>query len=158
MSTAQHNPEIGERLRALREQIRKRLERPVLTIPQPHSPPLEPLRAAQTAARNLAGQIGTVNPRPSGLVNRLVQWFKQLISRCMDWYVRPQRDFNRNVSETLQMVLPILETACQDVNALAQALDESQQQTQRLHQQLCSEMDRLEARWETPLAAPPKQI
>ncbi|MBI4443116.1 MAG: methyltransferase domain-containing protein [Acidobacteria bacterium] len=162
MSTAHHNPAIGERLRILREQIRKRLERPVPTVPQQHLPPLEPLRAAQTAARNLAGQIGTVNPRPPGLVNRLIQLFKQLISRCMDWYVRPQRDFNRNVSETLQMVSQILETTYQDLNALAQALDQSQQQFQeqfqRLHQELYSEMDRLEARWETRLDTLQKQF
>ena len=153
MPTAHHNPEIGERLRVLREQIRKRLERPVLAIPQPHSPALEPLRAAQTTTRNLAGQIGTVNPRPPGLVNRLVQLFKQLISRCMDWYVRPQRDFNRNVGETLQMVSQILETTYQDVNALAQALDQFQRQSQRFEQQLCSEMDQLGERWDSQLAS-----
>ena len=41
--------------------------------------------------------IGTVNPRPGGLVNALVQAWKRLVARVLDWHVREQVEFNRKV-------------------------------------------------------------
>ena len=39
--------------------------------------------------------IGTVNPRSGGLANALVQKWKRLVSRILDWHVREQVEFNR---------------------------------------------------------------
>jgi O-antigen chain-terminating methyltransferase len=39
--------------------------------------------------------IGTVNPRPGGPLNALVQAWKRMIARILDWHVRDQVEFNR---------------------------------------------------------------
>ena len=55
--------------------------------------------------------IGTVNPRPGGLVNSLVQAWKRFVARVLDWHVREQVEFNRAAMEC--------------VESAAQALNES---------------------------------
>ena len=39
--------------------------------------------------------IGTVNPRSGGLLNAVVQAWKRLVARVLDWHVREQVEFNR---------------------------------------------------------------
>jgi O-antigen chain-terminating methyltransferase len=52
-------------------------------------------------ARDLAlgkvAAIGTVNPRPGGVANSVVQGWKWLVARVLDWHVREQVEFNRQV-------------------------------------------------------------
>jgi 2-polyprenyl-3-methyl-5-hydroxy-6-metoxy-1,4-benzoquinol methylase len=50
---------------------------------------------ARDAAQGKVAAIGTVNPRPGGLVNTLVQSWKRFVSRVLDWHVREQVEFNR---------------------------------------------------------------
>ena len=54
------------------------------------------VRARDSALGKVAA-IGTVNPRPGGLVNSLVQAWKRLVARVLDWHVREQVEFNRQV-------------------------------------------------------------
>ena len=58
-------------------------------------PDLMPLAHARDAALGKVAAIGTVNPRPGGVVNSLVQAWKRMISRVLDWHVREQVEFNR---------------------------------------------------------------
>jgi 2-polyprenyl-3-methyl-5-hydroxy-6-metoxy-1,4-benzoquinol methylase len=58
-------------------------------------PDLMPLTHARDAAFGKVAAIGTVNPRSGGVVNSLVQAWKRLVSRVLDWHVREQVEFNR---------------------------------------------------------------
>lgn len=58
-------------------------------------PDLTPLVHARDAALGKVAAIGTVNPRPGGLVNSLVQGWKRFVARVLDWHVREQVEFNR---------------------------------------------------------------
>jgi len=58
-------------------------------------PDLMPLTHARDAALGKVAAIGTVNPRPGGVVNSLVQAWKRMIARVLDWHVREQVEFNR---------------------------------------------------------------
>jgi 2-polyprenyl-3-methyl-5-hydroxy-6-metoxy-1,4-benzoquinol methylase len=58
-------------------------------------PDLMPLTHARDAALGKVAAIGTVNPRPGGIANSLVQAWKRFVSRVLDWHVREQVEFNR---------------------------------------------------------------
>jgi hypothetical protein len=50
---------------------------------------------ARDSALGKVAAIGTVNPRAGGLANSLVQAWKRLVARVLDWHVREQVEFNR---------------------------------------------------------------
>jgi len=52
---------------------------------------------ARDAALGKVAAIGTVNPRRGGPVNWVVQSLKRLLARMLDWHVREQVEFNRQV-------------------------------------------------------------
>jgi 2-polyprenyl-3-methyl-5-hydroxy-6-metoxy-1,4-benzoquinol methylase len=58
-------------------------------------PDVMPLVHARDAALGKVAAIGTVNPRSGGIVNSLVQTWKRMVSRVLDWHVREQVEFNR---------------------------------------------------------------
>jgi O-antigen chain-terminating methyltransferase len=58
-------------------------------------PDLTPLVHARDSALGKVAAIGTVNPRPGGLVNSLIQGWKRFVARILDWHVREQVEFNR---------------------------------------------------------------
>ena len=60
-------------------------------------PDLMPLVHARDAALGKVAAIGTVNPRSGGLVNAVVQGWKRLVARVLDWHVREQVEFNRKI-------------------------------------------------------------
>lgn len=43
-------------------------------------------------------QVGTLNPRPPGLHNSLIQLFKKGLARMLSWYTRPLLDFHSSVA------------------------------------------------------------
>lgn len=69
---------------------------------------LMPLLHARDAAEGKVASIGTVNPRPPGLVNNIVQWVKNNIARALDWHVREQVEFNRAVMNCVQATIEAL--------------------------------------------------
>jgi 2-polyprenyl-3-methyl-5-hydroxy-6-metoxy-1,4-benzoquinol methylase len=60
-------------------------------------PDLLSLVHSRDAALGKVAAIGSVNPRPGGLVNSLVQGWKKFVARVLDWHVREQVDFNRRI-------------------------------------------------------------
>ncbi|MFZ1145975.1 MAG: class I SAM-dependent methyltransferase [Bryobacteraceae bacterium] len=58
-------------------------------------PDLTGLADARDAALGKVAAIGTVNPRAGGPLNALVQAWKRLAARVLDWHVREQVEFNR---------------------------------------------------------------
>jgi len=72
-------------------------------------PDLMPLLHARDAAEAKVAAIGTVNPRKGGPLNWVVQQLKKTIARALDWHVREQVEFNRNVMACVQATLEVLE-------------------------------------------------
>jgi O-antigen chain-terminating methyltransferase len=68
-------------------------------------PDLLPLVHARDAAMGKMAAIGTVNPRSGGLVNAVVQGWKRLVARVLDWHVREQVEFNRKIVACVDAVL-----------------------------------------------------
>lgn len=71
-------------------------------------PDLTPLLYARDAAEAKVASIGTVNPRPGGLKNSIIQSVKRTIARALDWHVREQVEFNRGVMECVQATIESL--------------------------------------------------
>jgi len=86
-------------------------------------PDLMPLLHARDAAEAKVAAIGTVNPRPAGLVNSSVQFIKRLVSRALDWHVREQVEFNRAVVSCVQSMLDTLNDSNRALTAVAAKLD-----------------------------------
>ncbi len=137
MAAAHTDPELAERLREIRERIRKRLHRPVPAVSELTLHSVEPLRDAVGAARQSSEAIGKINPRPPGLVNELIQTAKRTMARMLDWQVRPQRDFNQSVAESLAKMTDLLEANQRQLAALAESLPPFA----RLYQELAQDVD-----------------
>ena len=104
-------------LREVRERVRA--QRPE-TSAGPAGIPVADLMAlvhARDSALGKVAAIGTVNPRPGGLANSLVQAWKRLVARVLDWHVREQVEFNRQV---LACVDAAIEALNEDNRALVE--------------------------------------
>ena len=131
-------------------------------------PDLTPLLQARDAALGKVASIGTVNPRPGGPLNALVQAWKRLVARVLDWHVRDQVVFNRKVVECVDATLEALNDSQRAVGVLAGRVAAVQEQAvvlrtgqeqlgaaqQRLaqdlgqaHQRLAVEFDDIRKHW-----------
>jgi 2-polyprenyl-3-methyl-5-hydroxy-6-metoxy-1,4-benzoquinol methylase len=97
--------ELVELVRGIRERVRARHSRsgPIVV------PDLLPVLHARDAAEAKVAAIGTVNPRPPGVLNAVLQAFKQLTARLLDWHVREQVEFNRAAVNAINALLEALE-------------------------------------------------
>jgi 2-polyprenyl-3-methyl-5-hydroxy-6-metoxy-1,4-benzoquinol methylase len=86
-------------------------------------PDLTPLLHARDAAEAKVASIGTVNPRPPGLLNSITQKMKRLVARALDWHVREQVEFNRAVMACVQSTLEVLGESNRVMAALSARLD-----------------------------------
>jgi 2-polyprenyl-3-methyl-5-hydroxy-6-metoxy-1,4-benzoquinol methylase len=80
---------------------------------------LMPLVHARDAAEAKVAAIGTVNPRPPGFRNAIIQRLKRLVSRALDWHVREQVEFNRATMVCVQATLEALTDVTRSMAALA---------------------------------------
>src|ERR1700743_1460249 len=71
-------------------------------------PDLMPLVHARDAALGKVAAIGTVNPRRGGPLNELVQAWKRVVARVLDWHVRDQVEFNRKTIACLDAAIEAL--------------------------------------------------
>ena len=83
-------------LREVRDRVRARNPQTAIAADIP-LPDLLDLVHARDSALGKVAAIGTVNPRPGGLFNSLVQTWKRLVARVLDWHVREQVEFNRKI-------------------------------------------------------------
>lgn len=81
-------------------------------------PDLTPVVRARDAAAGKMAAIGTVNPRQGGLLNSLVQTVKRAIARGLNWFVRDQVIFNRQMVAYAETCIETLN----DINRTIQAL------------------------------------
>jgi O-antigen chain-terminating methyltransferase len=106
--------ELAEMVRAIRERVATNY--PTEGAGGLRLPDLMPVVYARDAAEGKVAAIGTVNPRPPGLLNDLTQAAKRGVSRALDWHVREQVEFNRAV---LSAIDALIETQNETNRALA---------------------------------------
>ena len=97
-------------------------------------PNLMPLVRARDAAMAKVAAIGTVNPRPGGLVNSVVQFVKKCVARALDWHVREQVEFNRHVIRSMDATLE----AMNEFNRALVSASQDIQKTDELNRSLLS--------------------
>jgi O-antigen chain-terminating methyltransferase len=78
-----------------------------------------PLLHARDAAEGKVAAIGSVNPRPGGLINALVQSAKRLVARALDWHVREQVEYNRAMVNCVEATMQALSDTNRAIAALA---------------------------------------
>jgi SAM-dependent methyltransferase len=113
--------ELLAAVREIQQRVRARHpagKTPALKVPLAD---LMPLVHARDAAEAKVASIGTVNPRPPGLLNDAIQAAKRLVARLLDWHVREQVEFNRGVIECVNRSLEALN----ELNRALAALDGS---------------------------------
>jgi O-antigen chain-terminating methyltransferase len=104
-------------LREVRERVRAQCPEPSSGAAGIPVPDLMALVHARDSALGKVAAIGTVNPRSGGLANSVVQAWKRLVARVLDWHVREQVEFNRQV---LACVDAAIETLNDDNRALVE--------------------------------------
>ncbi len=103
-------------LKEVRERVRARYPENTGGPSAVPLPDLEPLVRARDAALAKVAAIGSVNPRPGGPANTLVQTWKRLVARVLDWHVREQIVFNTRTMAALDVAI---ETFAESNRALA---------------------------------------
>jgi 2-polyprenyl-3-methyl-5-hydroxy-6-metoxy-1,4-benzoquinol methylase len=134
----------AEELRLLLGEIRDRV-RARYPGPSDGSAPialtdLAPLIHARDAAEAKVAAIGSVNPRPPGLFNGLIQRAKRTISRGLDWFVRDQVVFNREIMACVEATIEALN----DVNRALASVAE--------FQDICAHWQAWRTDWERQLS------
>ncbi|MEN6604274.1 MAG: class I SAM-dependent methyltransferase [Bryobacteraceae bacterium] len=124
MATADSAPdreaeELTAVIRAIQERVRARHPGSAAGPFDIALPDLMDVVHTRDAALSKVAAIGGVNPRPSGLVNSLVQRVKRLIARALDWHVRDQVEFNRGVMACIEAILAALDENNRTLSALA---------------------------------------
>ncbi|HLJ13303.1 MAG TPA: hypothetical protein VKV15_02320, partial [Bryobacteraceae bacterium] len=109
--------EIVETIREIRDRVRARHPAGSLGVGGIAIPNLMPIVHSRDAASSKVAAIGTVNPRPAGIVNSAIQAVKRLVARALDWHVRDQVEFNRGM---IACVESILEALTENNRALSQ--------------------------------------
>ena len=105
-------------LREVRERVRARNPQTAAGVEIP-LPDLLPLVHARDSALGKVAAIGTVNPRPGGLVNSLVQGWKRFVARVLDWHVREQVEFNRKIVTCIDASIEALTESNRAISELA---------------------------------------
>ncbi len=106
-------------LREVRDRVRARHPQTSAGDPGIPLPDLLPLVHARDAALGKVAAIGTVNPRPGGVANTLVQGWKRFVARVLDWHVREQVEFNRNVITCIDASIEALNDGNRAISELA---------------------------------------
>ena len=115
--------ELTAAIQEVRERARANAPQGSLGTDGVFAPNLMPLLHARDAAEAKVAAIGTVNPRPAGLVNSIAQRIKKLVARALDWHVREQVEFNRATLECIQASLEALTTVSRSLSQMAGDLE-----------------------------------
>jgi 2-polyprenyl-3-methyl-5-hydroxy-6-metoxy-1,4-benzoquinol methylase len=111
--------ELTAAIREVQDRVRSRVPQGSLGLNGVTAAELLPLVHARDAAEAKVAAIGTVNPRPPGLKNTIIQRFKRFVSRALDWHVREQVEFNRASMACVQATLEALTEVTRGMAALA---------------------------------------
>lgn len=113
-------------LREVRERVRARHPENG-AAPGVALPDLMPLVHARDAALGKVAAIGMVNPRRGGPVNWLVQSWKKLVARMLDWHVREQVEFNQKAVACIDAAIEALNDSNRAIAELASKVAAEQQ-------------------------------
>jgi len=149
-SDAKKTEELAELLRAVRERVSARYPSANGTA-APHLADLTPLTQARDAAEAKIAAIGTVNPRPSGPLNAIIQTLKRAMARGLGWFVRDQIVFNREVMACVESTIQALNDINRAVVALNQRLDSVAHSAEEL-KDIRSHWTNWRSEWEHKLA------
>jgi O-antigen chain-terminating methyltransferase len=111
--------ELTTAIREVQERVRSRVPQGSLGLDGVTAAELIPLVHARDAAEAKVAAIGTVNPRPAGFRNSVIQSVKRFVSRALDWHVREQVEFNRATMACVQATLEALAGVTRGLAALA---------------------------------------
>jgi O-antigen chain-terminating methyltransferase len=100
--------ELRQIIQAVKERVRARYPRPADSAADGGPADLMPLVHARDAAQSKIAAIGSVNPRAGGAVNRGIQAVKKLVGRSLQWFVREQIVFNREIVSAVEATLEAL--------------------------------------------------
>lgn len=123
----EHGDPKAEEISAVVEEIRRRVRARVPNgailgdIPLPN---LTPMLYARDGAEGKVASIGTVNPRPPGLLNSIVQTVKKQVARALDWHVREQVEFNRAIVGCVQSTIDTMTECNRALAALGSRIDQ----------------------------------
>jgi 2-polyprenyl-3-methyl-5-hydroxy-6-metoxy-1,4-benzoquinol methylase len=116
--------ELTAILREVRDRVRARHPQSSGSPAEIPLPDLMPLVRARDAAEGKVAAIGTVNPRRGGPLNALLQSVKKMVARALDWHVREQVEFNRQVIGCLNANLEALNDANRTFSELANRIQD----------------------------------
>ena len=99
--------ELAAALAEIRERVRARHPNGTV-VADVTLPDLTRLLRARDLAEGKVASIGTVNPRPPGLLNSVAQSLKKTVARALNWHIREQVEFNRAVMDCVEATLEAL--------------------------------------------------
>jgi len=111
--------ELSAAIREVQDRVRARFPQGSLGLDGVTAADLLPLVHARDAAEAKVAAIGTVNPRPPGFKNGIIQRFKRLVARALNWHVREQVEFNRAAMVCVQATIEALVEVTRGLAALA---------------------------------------
>jgi O-antigen chain-terminating methyltransferase len=137
--------ELAAVIAEIRQRVRARNPNGVVqgNIPLPD---LTPLLHARDAAEAKVASIGTVNPRPGGLKNSIVQKLKRSVARALDWHVREQVEFNRGVLACVQATIESLNECNQALTLIVGQNAELRGEAQQLREE-ARELKDIRSHW-----------
>jgi O-antigen chain-terminating methyltransferase len=123
-TNAQRLAELAALVDAVKERVRAQY--PETTGPSNSTgvicvglPDLTPLARARDAAAGKMAAIGTVNPRQGGLVNNSIQSVKRAVARALNWFVRDQVLFNRQMITCIETCIETIADVNRTIHTLA---------------------------------------
>ena len=84
---------------------------------------LMPIVHARDAAQAKMASIGSVNPRPGGFINALLQSIKRTVARSLNWMVRDQIVFNRGALACVEATVEALNDLNRSLASLGGQID-----------------------------------
>lgn len=124
--------ELAEIVREIRERVRARY--PTEGAGGLRLADMQPAVHAREVAAHKVAAIGSVNPRPPGLLNDIAQGMKKIISRGMAWFVRDQVEFNRGVLRSIDTLLEVQNETNRAMTYLAHHADAFEAKTNRIRE------------------------
>ncbi len=117
--------ELTSIIREIQDRVRARYPSGPVGEVQVPLPDLLPVLHARDAAEAKVASIGSVNPRPSGPLNALIQFVKRQIARSLGWFVRDQIDYNRALIACVDAMLEAFNENNRLTKAFATRMEEN---------------------------------
>jgi O-antigen chain-terminating methyltransferase len=147
---AQRLAELNDIIQAVRDRVRAGYPDSNSRTPaRVHIADLMPVVHARDAAMAKIAAIGSVNPRAGGLLNGVIQGAKKTIARSLQWFVRDQITFNREVVSAIEAIMEALNDHNRLLATMFERLDPEVQELKDIRNHFIE----LRTAWESKVAA-----